>query len=172
MNVEERIRRAEELYRKYGKILLQDDEIRNLLNKLNFAIEKTWDYMQRIGVTEVCRRCALETGSCCKRWVENEHDEYILLVNLLLGVKLPKERYKEDGCFFVGPNGCRIRAREVICVTFLCDRVKEKIGERKEIELQKIAGEELETCFILQEKIKRKLSSLDNKPELSCWIPQ
>ncbi len=172
MNVEERIWRAEELYRKYGKILLQDDEIRNLLNKLNFAIEKTWDFMRKIGVTEVCRQCALETGSCCKRWVENEHDEYILLINLLLGVKLPRERYKEDGCFFVGPNGCRIRAREVICVTFLCDRVKEKIGERNEIELQKIAGEELETCFILQEKIKRKLSSLDNKLELSCGIPQ
>ncbi len=172
MNFEERIWRAEELYRKYGKILLQDDEIRNLLNKLNFAIEKTWDFMRKIGVTEVCRQCALETGSCCKRWVENEHDEYILLINLLLGVKLPRERYKEDGCFFVGPNGCRIRAREVICVTFLCDRVKEKIGERNEIELQKIAGEELETCFILQEKIKRKLSSLDNKLELSCGIPQ
>jgi len=172
MNVEERIKRAEELYRRYGRALLQDDEIRNLLNKLNFAIERTRDYMRKIGVTEVCRRCALETGSCCKRWVEDEHDEYILLINLLLGVKLPKKRYKEDGCFFVGKNGCRIKAREVICVTFLCDRVINKIG-RREIELQKIAGEELETGFILQEKIKRKimeLSSSDNKPELGCRI--
>ncbi len=172
MKIEERIKRAEELYRKYGYALLQDDEIRTLINKLNFAIERTWDYMRKIGVTKVCRQCALEIGSCCKRWVEDEYDEYILLINLLLGVNLPKERYKEDGCFFVGEKGCRIRAREVICVTFLCDRVINKIGE-KEKELQKIAGEELETVFILQEKIKRKiaeLSSSDNKPELSCRI--
>ncbi len=172
MSVEERIKRAEELYRKYGHVLLRDDEIRDLLSKLNFAIERTWDYMRKIGVTEVCRQCALETGSCCKRWVEDEHDEYILLINLLLGVKLPKKRYKEDGCFFVGENGCRIKAREVICVTFLCDRVIKKIGE-KEKELQRIAGEELEIGFVLQEKIKKKiaeLSSSDNKPELSCRV--
>ncbi len=159
----ERIRRAEELYRLYGDELLRDREIRELLERLDKAIEKTWDCMRRLGVTDECRKCAEEIGSCCKRWVEDEHDEYILLINLLLGVKLPKERYKEDGCFFVGERGCRLRAREVICVNFLCDRVKEKIGLDGEIELQRIAGEELETLFILKDKIKRKLELLYNK---------
>ncbi len=159
MGVEERIRRAEDLYRRYGDLLLRDGEIRELLTKLESAIDRTWNYMREIGVTDVCRVCAMETGSCCKRWVEEEYDEVVLLINLLLGVDLPEERYREDLCFFCRENGCVLKAREVICVTFLCDRVLKRIG-RKEIELQEIAGEELETCFLLQETIKKKLSLL------------
>ncbi len=170
MRVEERIMKAEEIYEKFGKVLLEDGEIRDLIKKLDSAIDRTKEYMRRIGVTEICRQCALETGSCCKRWVEDEHDVSILLINLLLGVELPKERYREDLCFFCGEKGCRIKAREVICVTFLCDRIRERIGLEKEIELQKIAGEELELCFVLQEKIKDKLRSLDYEPELGGGI--
>lgn len=159
VDVLKRIERAEELYKKYRYKLLQDDEIRNLLDKLNYAIERTWEYMRKVGVTEICRQCAMETGSCCKRWVEDKYDEYLLLINLLLGVELPKERYKEDGCFFVGPNGCRLRAREVICVSFLCDKIINEIG-KKEVELQTIAGNELETLFILKDRIKSKIEEL------------
>jgi len=79
---------------------------------------------------------------------------------------LPKERYKEDGCFFVGERGCRLRAREVICVNFLCERVKRRIGLEGEIELQRVAGDELETLFRLKELIRRRLDSLYNKSKL------
>ncbi len=170
MSVEERIIKAEEIYRRFGSVLLGDEEIRYLLKKLDEAIDRTKECMRRLGITEICRECALETGSCCKRWVEEEHDVSILLINLLLGVELPKERYRDDLCFFCGEKGCRIKAREVICVTFLCDRIKERIGLEKEIELQRIAGEELELCFKLQEKIKEKLRSLDHEPELGGGI--
>ena len=162
MDVVKRIEKAKRHYDMYGEKLKSDERIVELLNRLERAIERTWKYMREIGVTEVCRRCALEMGSCCKRWVEDFYDVDILLINLLLGVKLPEKRYREDLCFFCGENGCRLKAREVICVNFLCDRVLERIGE-KEIELQKIAGEELETCFILQDEIKRRLSLLQNE---------
>ena len=50
VDVLKRIERAEELYKKYGYKLLQDDEIRILLDKLNYAIERTWEYMRKVGV--------------------------------------------------------------------------------------------------------------------------
>lgn len=162
MGVEKRIEKAKRIYDLYGKRLMEDEKIAELLRRLERAIERTWSYMREIGVTEVCRRCALEMGSCCKRWVEDEYGVDILLINLLMGVELPKERYREDLCFFCGENGCRLKAREVICVNFLCDRVLKRIGE-KEIELQRIAGEELDICFMLQDEIKRKLGLLNDE---------
>jgi hypothetical protein len=140
MDIEKKISKAERIYARFKDELLNDDEIRTLLDKLNSAIESTWRFMRELGITEICKECALETGSCCKRWVEDRFDVATLLINLLLGVELPKKRYKEDGCFFVGEKGCRLKAREVICVTFLCDRILKHIGE-KETELQTIAGE-------------------------------
>ncbi len=162
MGVEERIKKARKLYDLYGERLLRDDRISELINRLERAVERTWSYMREIGVTEVCRECAMEVGSCCKRWVEDEYDVEILLINLLMGVELPERRYREDLCFFCGENGCRLKAREVICVNFLCDRVLRRIGD-KEKELQRIAGEELETCFILRDEIRKRLYSFDHE---------
>jgi hypothetical protein len=110
--------------------------------------------MRELGVTDICRQCALETGSCCKKGIEEVYDETTLLINLLLGVELPKERYKDDGCFFLGKNGCLLRAREGICVTYLCDRILKHIGERK-AELHKLAGKELGLLSVLKVKIRR-----------------
>ena len=156
MDIKQKIEKAERLYVRYKETLLNNTEINYLLEKLSKAIDSTWSYMRKVGITEICRECALETGSCCKRWVEDRFDEYTLLINLLLGVKLPKNRFREDSCFFLGPNGCLLKARDVICVTFLCDRILKKIGD-KEKEFQRIAGVELETQFILREKIIKLL---------------
>ncbi|HIP25282.1 MAG TPA: hypothetical protein EYG81_02280 [Archaeoglobus profundus] len=156
MDIKQKIEKAEKLYIRYKETLLNNTEISYLLEKLSKAIDSTWSYMREVGITEICRECALETGSCCKRWVEDKFDEYTLLINLLLGVKLPKNRFREDSCFFLGPNGCLLKARDVICVTFLCERILKKIGD-KEKEFQRIAGEELETQFILREKIIKLL---------------
>lgn len=161
MDVVERIERAKRLFETYGEHLLRDEELSSLLRELSDAIEDTRDFMRRIGLTEICRRCAFEIGSCCKRWVEDEYDEIILLINLLMGVELPKKRYRENLCFFCGENGCRLKAREVICVNFLCDRAKEGIGFENEVELQRIEGRELELCFRAREKVRELLSRIE-----------
>jgi len=162
MDVRRKVEKAERLYERYKEMLLNNPKIRSLLEKLSKAIDSTWSYMRKTGISEICRQCALETGSCCKRWVEDKFDEYTLLINLLLGVKLPKSRFREDSCFFLGPNGCLLKAREVICVTFLCDKILKKIGE-KEKEFQRIAGVELELQFILREEIIKVLMANKNK---------
>jgi hypothetical protein len=154
--IEDRIVRAERLYSAFGNALLKDARIRKLLSKLDSAIKATREYMLEIGVVDVCRECALQGNVCCKKWVENEYDEVILLINRLMGVNLPKKRFKPDCCFFLSPNGCVLKAREVICVEFLCEKILKRIGN-KEIQLRAIAGEELETLFILQEIVKKAI---------------
>ncbi len=154
MDVTKRIEKAKKLY----KSINPSEELMNLLRDLDKAIERTWSYMREIGVTEICKACAMETGSCCKKWVEDEVDEVMILMNLLLGVKIPEKRYKENFCYFLSDRGCTLRVRPVICVTFLCDRIRSVIGE-KEKELQRIAGEELELGFLIRDIIIRNLMS-------------
>ncbi len=152
--VERRIRRAKEMVR-----LVNLDGIRDDLQMLEETIEETWKFMREIGVTSICRECAKETGSCCKEWVEDEVDEIMILMNILMGVKIPEKRYKDGFCYFLSENGCVLKVRPVICVSFLCERITKKIGLEKERELQEIAGKELELGFIVREKILKMVSS-------------
>ncbi|AEA47259.1 hypothetical protein [Archaeoglobus veneficus] len=163
--VEERIALAKRIYATYGSKLLEDEVVRNLLRKLDSAIDATRKFMVEIGLVELCRECAMEGKCCCRKWVENEYGIDTLLVNLLLGVELPSERVIPNACFFVGPNGCRLRVREVICVDFLCGKVTETLGHETVVKLQEIEGEELETGFLLKERIKELLSKFENESE-------
>ncbi len=133
-------------------LFLQNEEIRELLDRLGSAIKASHRCMVELGIVDICRECAAEGNCCCRKWVENEYGEEILLINLLLGVELPSRRAIPDACFFLTPTGCMLKAREVICVDFLCDRIK-KIGHKNIVKLQNIEGEELEMLFLLEEKI-------------------
>jgi hypothetical protein len=83
MDVTKRIEKAKKLYNSINP----SKELMNLLKDLDKAIERTWSYMRKIGVTEICKACAMETGSCCKKWVEDEVDEVMILMNMLLGAR-------------------------------------------------------------------------------------
>ncbi|MEW6214450.1 MAG: hypothetical protein AB1478_04485 [Nitrospirota bacterium] len=142
-----------------GHVLLQDKEIRDRLLQLDQNIEATWKEMVSIGVVRECRNCAIKDGSCCGAGMENNYDEVLLLINLLLGRTLPSQAYDTNSCYFLGENGCLLRAREVICVNYLCQRISRSIQKEKLIHLQKIAGEELNTLFMLENHIKKWIIS-------------
>ncbi len=146
--IERKISFAEKIYDLFGESLSR--KWKDELHKLNEAIDGTWEFMRSVGITETCRRCALETGSCCKRWVEDVYDETTLVINLLLGVDLPKERYRDDLCFFCGENGCRLRAREGACVTYLCDKI-----DVDRVKFNRVASIELGYLSLLKVKIRR-----------------
>ncbi len=162
MRIEDKIRRAFEIYEKFRDEITGDEEVRDLLKRLEESINETRRYMEEIGVVDICRECAAETGSCCGMFVEDYYDEIILLINLLLGINLPEKRRIKGYCFFLSDKGCTLKAREVICVNYLCKRITDRIGD-KEIELQEIAERELKTCFLLRERIKRIILDLQQK---------
>jgi len=105
-----------------------------------------------------CRDCEeREGGSCCGAGLENRYDVSLLLTNLLLGVKLPKQGHEPSSCFFLGAQGCVLRARHVICVNYLCKKISDHIDAKRIAALRAKEGVELELLFHLQEEIKKKI---------------
>ena len=80
------------------------------------------------------------------------------------GIASPSARTDKKGgahdttsCYLLGENGCLLRAREVICVNYLCSRIYRNIEKEKLIHLQRTAGNELNSLFLLEQNIKKKL---------------
>jgi hypothetical protein len=156
LSIQKRIEQAQTLYAAWEDSLRQDPSIRTLLQRLNTNIENTWKAMRELGVVEECKRCEEEEGgSCCGEGIEDRYDAVLLLINLLLGVSLPVQPHIESSCYLLGKNGCILKARHVLCVNYICEKLKNTFTPDKLITLQEIAGEELETLFILYEAIKK-----------------
>jgi hypothetical protein len=156
-SIDSKIVLAHHLQANFGQALLQDEEVRSRLLHLDENIGATWKEMVSIGVVRECSDCAVKDGSCCGAGMENSYDEVLLLINLLLGRTLPGRAYDATSCYFLGVNGCLLRAREVICVNYLCHRISRSIQKEKLIHLQKSAIKELDTLFKLENYIKKTL---------------
>jgi len=156
-SIEYKIALAYHLQEDFGQALLQNKEVRDLLLQLNQNVELTWNEMDSVGIVRECRDCAVKEGSCCGTGMENNYDEVLLLINLLLGRTLPRQAYDSNSCYFLGENGCLLRAREVICVNYLCGRIYRNIQRESLIHLQKTAGKELISLFMLEQHIKKSL---------------
>ncbi len=146
---------AEKRYHEVMGELLGDPEIAELLDRLKGAIYASHKEMAEAGVVKACRDCEeREGGSCCGAGLENRYDVSLLLINLLLGVKLPRQGHDPSSCFFLGAQGCLLLARHVICVNYLCKKITEHIDAEKIAALQEKEGVELERLFLLNERIK------------------
>ncbi|MGD8227070.1 MAG: hypothetical protein PVH82_18450 [Desulfobacteraceae bacterium] len=156
--IEAKIAWAEKRYQEARGELLGDQEIPLLLEKLKGAIHASHREMAEVGVVDECRECEeREGGSCCGAGLENRYDGPLLLTNLLLGVKLPRQGYDPSSCFFLGAQGCLLLARHVICVNYLCKKISDQIDPEKIATLQGKEGVELELLFHLQERLKKKI---------------
>jgi len=105
MTVMEKISWAEEVYSEFGDFILEDSCVKELLEVLEDSIGCTHRYMDKLGTLKECKKCGLKYGSCCSKRIDDLFDKKTLLVNLLMGVKLPRKREIENGCFFQGKNG-------------------------------------------------------------------
>ena len=156
--IQEKIEQAQDLFETCGDSLRQNPSIRTLLNKLQECIENTKDSMLKLGVVAECKHCEeQEGGSCCGTGIENKYDVELLLVNLLLEASLRNQQPNQNSCYFLGEKGCKLTARHVLCVNYMCQKLQKKLAKKQLISLQTCAGEELDTLFILHEAIKKRL---------------
>ena len=156
--IQEKIEQAHNLFETCGDSLRQNPSIRTLLNKLQECIENTKDSMFKLGVVAECKHCEeQEGGSCCGTGIENKYDVELLLVNLLLAASLRDQQPSQNSCYFLGEKGCKLTARHVLCVNYMCQKLQKKLAREQLISLQTCAGEELDTLFILHEAIKKKI---------------
>ena len=156
--IEKKIEQAHTLFGTCGSSLAEDPSIRSLLRRLRDCIKNTNQSMLTLGVVAECKNCEeKEGGSCCGSGIENKYDVVLLLINLLLGGSLQNHEPLGNSCFFLGKKGCKLTARHVLCVNYICEKLQKKLTREELIALQTSAGEELETLFFLHEAIKKKM---------------
>ncbi len=154
--ITEKIAHARELFSIFGHQLLRDRNISKLLEEYHDAVKHTWEVMEQTGVCAFCTRCAIEDGgSCCGDGIENKFDAILLLINLLLGCDLPERRQIDCGCWFLGDTGCRLIARHVICVNYMCKALSDSLSSSDRQLLADAMLQETDLVFLIEEKIKR-----------------
>lgn len=161
--IEAKIAWAQHCYQEFRDDLLKEKKLVDLLAHLKAAVVVSRREMALTGIEEVCRRCDQEEGgSCCGAGLENRYDGWLLLINLLLGVKLPKTRQQTDSCFLLGKSGCFLMARHVICINYLCKKITNLFEPRTIMALREKESEEVNTLFMLHESIKTVLRKWTN----------
>jgi len=157
-DVSQQIVLASHLHEEFGHALLQDEGCRKLLHQLNRNIDATKSEMVATGVVKECADCAMNgDGTCCGKQTGYKYDSILLLINLLLRMSLSPKSQDPYLCYFLTREGCSLRARHVICVNYLCKRLRAAIPHDRLVRLQGIAGEEIDLLFILEEYIKKKI---------------
>ncbi|OPX37437.1 MAG: hypothetical protein B1H12_04910 [Desulfobacteraceae bacterium 4484_190.2] len=168
--IEEKIDWAEHCYKSFRGQLIQDKPIVDYLKRLVDAIQASHKEMGEAGILDICMDCEKnEGGSCCGAGLENKYDGWLLLINRLLDVRLPRKRHDKESCFFLGESGCLLKARHVICVNYLCKKITDRIDPDKLNALREKEGIELDILFLLNERLKRILRELIPSSDYLTW---
>jgi hypothetical protein len=162
LTIEDKIQMARALYVHWGRSLLEDPGVRGLIQRLERDMAFSHETMHLLGIDSACARCdaTAPEGSCCSRGLEHKYDVVLLLLNLLMGVTLDEGRSREDSCFFLGPRGCRLRVRSLLCIEYLCPELEVALGWEGLLRIQGATGGELETSFLLCDAVKKRIASV------------
>jgi hypothetical protein len=155
MPITEKIEIAVRIACEYSDLFDRDRMLSGYLAEYGNAIEKSWQAMEVSGITGECTACAVnDGGSCCGKGIEDKFDIALLVVNILLGSRLPERREDPEGCWFLSSGGCSIRARHVICVNYLCKRLYENIEPEAIRAFQQAMEHETTLAFMAEERVK------------------
>ncbi|NLI31990.1 MAG: hypothetical protein GX422_04295 [Deltaproteobacteria bacterium] len=162
IGIGERIAGAERLFGEWGEKLKKEERIGRLIHRLEADLRRSRKTMRRLGIIDACARCDENTpeGSCCSRGLERKYGPLLLLVNLLLGVDLPQRRQRGDSCYFLGPCGCALRVRHMLCVDYLCPELEKTLGQKSLVEIQTVSGDEIVSAFLLEEAVRETMKQL------------
>ena len=153
--VEAKISWANACFDREKSRLLVNERLVELLESLRTAVRRSREHMLRCGIVDCCRECEKkEGGSCCGAGLEKHYSGTLLLVNLFLGVTLPRKREDPSGCFFLSRTGCRLLARHVVCINYVCDKITSKIKPDQLAALREAEGEETLLLFHVNETLK------------------
>ncbi len=156
--VEAKISWAKACFDRERDRLINDQSLVEVLEALKDSIRRSREQMLRTGIVDCCRKCEeKEGGSCCGAGLEKHYSGTLLLMNLFLGVTLPREREDPSSCFFLSRTGCRLLARHVLCINYVCDKITSRIKPDQLAALREAEGEETLLLFQVNEKLKKLL---------------
>ncbi len=155
LQISDKIAIAKDLLSRWGDALRTSPGIAAQLRELAAKVEASGASCLRSGVAEACRLCDRQGGgSCCGAGIEDRYTPELLLINLMLGVTLPESRHSEKSCYFLGEYGCQLPARDIICVNYLCGKLKSTIPPEELLALQETNGAEMKFLFLLHDRIR------------------
>lgn len=142
-SIENEIEQAKRIFDTNQETLSSCLILTNQLKRYRTAIERTTRTMKEIAMISGCTECAKKTGSCCFREIEAGYDHVLLLINLMIGIRLPQRREIEGNCYFLGKRGCKLVARDSFCINYICNDLKHSLGRSTVSNFSAIAGEEI-----------------------------
>jgi hypothetical protein len=153
---------AEDRFDKYRNRLLGDPVVSELLERVHSAVSAANQVREAAGIERMCAECETrEGGSCCGVGLEDKYDARLLLINRLLGVDLPHRREDPYSCWFLSGRGCRLRARHVICVNYICEKIEKGVEADRMREIREKEGAELAGIFRLHQRVTELLQRYD-----------
>lgn len=126
----------------------------NLMFQLQHLITKTENERISSGMGEICAHCAIENKPCCGSEIEFKYSPELLTINLLYGVNLPEKPEIPGMCHFLTNKGCCLFARDVFCINFICDKIKNKLSINKLKKLRELEGLTLDLQFKIEKILK------------------
>ena len=165
LDIDARCDWALEQERIHGARLCENAEVTRLLAELGDFIAASRESMTAADLVEACRICEEEEGgSCCGCGMEDHYDGVLMLINLMLEAEIEEEWRDEESCLFLGPTGCRLPARDHVCVNYLCMKLGDRVAPPAVAEMRKSQGRELDTLFRLTDHITNLLRKLHADP--------
>lgn len=151
------------LFKRIKPKLERDEDFRVLLAEFMKGLEESERAYRETGAYLVCRECArLSRHTCCGHDMELEVSRELLLVNLFLKANLPQKRSFPEACFFLGPQGCTLLARPILCRNFFCPWFKERLPIEKLKYIQISQEKEIISLFKLTNHLKTLLFKLEH----------
>lgn len=116
---------ARSLYEQHGKALLADPAICAQLTSLAGLSLALANRMAALRMGECCTECGSRVnGGCCSAYMANETDAVLLLINLLQGREVARQREDEAECLFLnGKTGCTLSPKPMFCLNYNCRHI-------------------------------------------------
>lgn len=160
LTLQQKIELAYDIFERQQRSLLASAPVSRLVRRLQLDLQTSWQSMVDLNIVKMCSECdaTAPQGSCCSCGIERKYDVSLLIANLILGVSLPEQHERKESCYFLGSRGCKLRARHMLCVDYLCPVVQNELGCNLVAEIQSATAGEVETTFLLCEEIKKLIN--------------
>jgi hypothetical protein len=145
------IAEAKKVYATLGNEIISNPQLAELLAGFKEQIQGTNRLFKEFDVAADCAACCdREKGPCCFDGAQGWYDLRLLLINLLLGVEVPDSPELMDDCWFNSPTGCKLLAKDSICLNFFCPDIQERLNDEELLSLRRQVGRELLACLDLE----------------------